>query len=134
MKKNIQPLLAENDYSEAMYAFAELSDELLSMAESGEVFNEKQYSVKYLLIVIGCGLFIPLIIAFFMMKRKLAKMKTAVKNDYAASYIKPGSKNLAVSRDIFLYSHITKTEKPKSDSGTHKSSSGRTHGGGGGKF
>ena len=61
-------------------------------------------------------------------------MKTAVENDYAANYVKPGSKQLTMSRDIFLYSHITKTEKPKNNSGSHNSSSGRTHGGGGGSF
>jgi len=69
-----------------------------------------------------------------MMNGKLSKMKTAVENDYAADYEKPGSKRLTVSRDMFLYSRVTKTEKPKNDSGSHKSSSGRTHGGGGGSF
>ena len=75
-----------------------------------------------------------MLIAFWMMKKKLKKMKTAVENDYAANYMKPGSMNLTMSRDLFLYSRITKTEKPKGDSGTHTSSSGRTHGGRGGSF
>ena len=61
-------------------------------------------------------------------------MKTAVENDYAANYMKPGSMNLTMSRDLFLYSRITKTEKPKGGSDTHTSSSGRTHGGRGGSF
>ena len=65
---------------------------------------------------------------------KLAKMKTAVENNYAANYVKNGSKRLDFSRDIFLYSNITKTERPKNNSGSHQSSSGRTHGGGGGSF
>ena len=55
-------------------------------------------------------------------------------NDYAANYVKPGSMNISVSRDLFLYSRITKTERPKESSGTHTSSSGRTHGGRGGSF
>ena len=66
--------------------------------------------------------------------KKLKKMKTAEENDYAANYVKPGSMKLSVSRDLFLYSRITKTERPKSSSGTHTSSSGRTHGGRGGSF
>ena len=134
LKNNIQPYLAEDEYYIAMDTFANCADELLEMAENGEPFNKKQYDMKYLLIVIGCALLLPLIIAYFMMQSKLAKMKTAVENDYAANYIKPGSKRLDVSRDIFLYSRITKTEKPKNNSGSHKSSSGRTHGGGGGSF
>lgn len=134
LKKNVQPHLADDNYYLAMNTFADIADELLHMAEKGEPFNKKQYDIKYLLIVIGCALLLPLIIAWLMMQSKLAKMKTAVENDYAANYIKPGSKQLTMSRDIFLYSHITKTEKPKNDSGSHKSSSGRTHGGGGGNF
>ena len=45
-----------------------------------------------------------------------------------------GSMNMAVSRDMFLYSKTIRTEKAKSNSGTHTSSSGRTHGGSGGSF
>lgn len=135
LKKNIEPYLAEDNYYLAMDKFADLADELLTMAENGEPFNKKQYDTKYLLMVVGGALLIPLIIAYCMMNSKLSKMKTAVSNDYAANYIKPGSKVLNMSRDIFLYSHITKKEKPKNNSsGTHKSSSGRTHGGGGGSF
>lgn len=134
LKKNVEPHLADDNYYMAMDTFADIADELLEMAENGKPFNKKQYDMKYLLIVIGCALLLPLIIAYFMMQKKLSKMKTAVENDYAANYIKPGSKQLTMSRDIFLYSHITKTEKPKNNSGSHKSSSGRTHGGGGGSF
>jgi len=134
LKKNIQPHLEDDNYYLAMDTFADLADELLSMAANGKPFNKKQYSTTYMLIVIGAAILIPLLIAFIMMKGKLAKMKTAVENDYAANYVKPGSKRINISRDIFLYSSITKTEKPKDDSDKHKSSSGRTHGGGGGSF
>lgn len=134
LKKNIQPLLADNNYYLAMDTFANLADELLAMAKNGKPFNKKQYDTTYLLIVIGCALLVPLLIAYLMMNAKLQKMKTAVENDYAANYIKPGSKKLSVSRDIFLYSNITRTEKQKDDSESHKSSSGRTHGGSGGSF
>lgn len=69
-----------------------------------------------------------------LMHKKLCAMKTAVKEDYAGNYMKPNSMNLDFSRDIFLYSTVTKTEKTKSDSGSHTSSSGRSHGGRGGSF
>ena len=64
----------------------------------------------------------------------MSQMKTAVENDYASDYVKKGSKNIRFSRDIFLYSHIDKRAKPKEQSSSHVSSSGKTHGGGGGKF
>jgi len=63
LKKNIQPYLAEDDYYLAMDTFADLADELLEMAANGEPFNEKQRSATYVLIVIGCALLLPLIIA-----------------------------------------------------------------------
>lgn len=134
LESKVVPHLLKNDYYEAFEEYIETSEELLEMAESGNPYNEKQYSIKYLIGVIVACLLAPLLIAFLMMKKKLKKMKTAVSNDYATSYMKPGSMKIAVSRDLFLYSQITKTERPKSSSGTHTSSSGRTHGGRGGSF
>lgn len=134
LKKNIEEQLVNDNYYLAMDVFANLCDELLEMAANGEPYNKKQLDMTYILMVIGGALLIPFIIAKMMTNSKLAKMKTAVENDYAANYVKNGSKRLDFSRDIFLYSHITKTERPKNDSGSHKSSSGRTHGGGGGSF
>ena len=134
LESKVVPHLSENDYYEAFEEYIETTDELLQMAKDGKPYNEKQYSMKYLFGVIIVCLIAPLLIAFWMMKRKLKKMKTAVENDYAANYIKPGSMRIDTSRDLFLYSRITKTERPKSSSGTHTSSSGRTHGGRGGSF
>lgn len=134
LEKKILPYLKENDFYSAFKAYAEYSDELLEMAAQGEPFNKKQYDMTYLLGVIGGALILPLLIAFVFMKRKLAKMKTAVEQNYAANYIKPGSMNLECSQDLFLYSTVTKTEKPKSSSGSHTSSSGESHGGRGGNY
>ena len=57
----------------------------------------------------------------------------------ASDYVRPGSMNVAYANDVFLYSHVNRTAKPKDNdssggSATHTSSSGTTHGGGGGKF
>ena len=134
LESKVVPYLSENDYYEAFEAYIETAEELLQMASEGNPYNEKQYSTKYLIGVILVCLLAPLLFAFLMMQKKLKKMRTAVENDYAANYIKPGSMRIDTSRDLFLYSRITKTEKPKSSSGTHTSSSGRTHGGSGGSF
>lgn len=134
LKKNIEEQLSNDNYYLAMDVFADLADELLEMAANGEPYNKKQISMTYLLIVIVGALLIPFIIAKIATGSKLAKMKTAVENNYAANYMKNDSKRLDFSRDIYLYSNITKTERPKNDSGSHRSSSGRTHGGGGGSF
>ena len=134
LESKVVPYLSENDYYEAFRVYIETTDELLQMAKDGKPYNEKQYSTKYLIGVIIAALLIPLLVAYLMMNRKLKKMKTAEENDYASNYVKPGSMKLSVSRDLFLFSRITKTEKAKSGSGTHTSSSGRTHGGRGGSF
>lgn len=130
----ILPSLKEGDYYTAMKLFAEHCEELLKMAEQGKPFNEKQQSAGYIFCVVGCALVVPLLVAYFMTKKKTKQMKTAVENDYAANYMKPGSMNLSMSRDIFMYSTVTKTEKAKSSSGGHTSSSGEHHGGKGGSF
>lgn len=134
LESKVVPCLSEDDYCGAFEIYIKTADELLEMATDGKPFNEKQYSVKYLIFVIVAALLLPLLAAFIMMNKKLKKMKTAVENDYAANYIKPGSMRINVSRDLFLYSKTTKTEKAKSSSETHTSSSGRTHGGRGGSF
>ena len=61
-------------------------------------------------------------------------MKTAVRQEDAADYKKPGSFQMKYARDLFLYSTVTKTEKPKASSGSHTSSSGESHGGRGGSY
>ena len=134
LESKVLPYLEDDNYYKAFSVYIETADELLSMAKDGTPYNEKNLSTKYIVGVVLVCLLTPLLLGFIMMKKKLKKMKTAVENDYAANYIKPGSMRIDTSRDLFLYSRITKTERPKSSSGTHTSSSGRTHGGRGGSF
>ncbi len=134
LKSNIQPHLANDDYYLAMDTYISIAEELLQMAEDGAVFNENETETSDVLMVVGGAALIPLLVAFIMMKGKLSHMKTAVQNDYAANYVKPGTKQLTQSRDMFIYSSVTKTPRAKSNSESHRSSSGRSHGGGGGSF
>ena len=51
--------------------------------------------------------------------------------------MKPGSFQLQMCQDVFLYSNVDQRMKPDDDSsggGSHISSSGRSHGGGGGSY
>ena len=136
MEEQFLPYLKEDDYYAALSAYVDCADELLNMAAQGEPYNKPQRSMTYILCVIAGAILLPLIVAYFAMKSKLAKMKTAVKQDYAGNYMKPGSFHLDFSQDIFLYSTVSKTEKPDDDSSssTHTSSSGETHGGRGGSY
>ena len=80
-------------------------------------------------------------IARFIVKGMENQLETVRSALAAISYIKENSLSVTRSKDQFLYSTVNKTAKPKetsSSSGggssTHTSSSGRTHGGTGGKF
>lgn len=135
LEKKIVPYLKKDNYYAAVKSYADHTEELLEMAAEGKPFNKRQHSTKYILCVAAGALFLPLILAYFMMHKRLCAMKTAVKEDYAGNYMKPNSMNLDFSRDIFLYGTVTKTEKAKSDSSSsHTSSSGRSHSGRGGSF
>lgn len=63
-------------------------------------------------------------------------MNTRRKQSSAGDYLKRDSYHLRVHRDMFLYSRVSKRPRPKDNSGSsvHRSSSGRSHGGGGGRF
>jgi uncharacterized protein len=87
----------------------------------------------WILISAGVGLVIALITVGIMK----GKLKTVRRQPAAGNYVRKGSMNITESSDLFLYSKVNRTAKPKnngSGSSTHTSSSGRTHGGGGGKF
>lgn len=132
LKREAEPYLRADDYYGAVSAYREAAGEILLLAESGTVYEETDWT--YVAVIIGGAIAVTFLIAFVMMGIQLAKMNTAVSDNYAKNYVKEGSYHLDMARDIFLYSHITKVKKETSNSSTHRSSSGRTHGGGGGSF
>lgn len=101
LEKKVVPFLKEDNYYAAVKSYAEHTEELLEMAAEGKPFNKRQHSMKYILCVVVGALLFPLILAYFMMHKKLCAMKTAVKEDYASNYMKPGSMSLDFSRNIF---------------------------------
>lgn len=96
-------------------------------------------------------LIISLILGFLFAGIPMSKMKRQMKpvmlKAQANDYLKPGSQKITKSRDAFLYNTITRVPKPKQNSGgrgghgggsfgggVHMGSSGRSHGGMGGRF
>ena len=100
------------------------------------------FSVKWLVISVVIGI----VIAFLYTNFLKSQLKTVKSKPSASDYVIPGSFTLTGQRDVFLYRNIKKTPKPKNNSGsrggssfgggssTHRSSSGRTHGGSRGSF
>ena len=68
------------------------------------------------------------------------KLKTIRRRTEAQNYVRRGSLNMYRHHDVFRYSNVTRTPRPKDDehrsggSTMHTSSSGRSHGGGGRHF
>lgn len=68
-----------------------------------------------------------------------SRMNTAKKQQSASDYLKEGSFQLRQCSDMYLYSRVTKTPRPKNNSSgggssVHRSSGGISHGGRGGRF
>lgn len=138
MSDQFLPYLSDGDYAQAFSAFADLCDEFITQANTGDPYDYHNLpkapfkSGRNLIIALVIG-FVVALIATGSMKRKLKSVQQQVKAD---DYVTPGSLQLTNSRDLFLYTHVDRREKPQSSGGssTHTSSSGTSHGGGGGKF
>ena len=131
------PYLSEGEYAQAFLEFANLCDGFLAQAETGDPYDyhnlpEEPFDPLWSLFLAAIFGLIVAAIAIAYMKAQLKSVRQQVKAD---EYVSAGSLQLTHSRDLYLYSQISRREKPKDGgSSTHRSSSGRSHGGGGGKF
>lgn len=143
MSDNFLDDLSDGEYAAAFTAFAGLCDDFITQARSGEPYDAGHLPkppfrfVINFFITFGIGFLIALI-AVSTMKGRLKAVRC---QSAADCYVKSGSLQITRSNDLFLYRHIDRRERPKDNvsssiggSSTHTSSSGRTHGGGGGKF
>ena len=139
IEENMVPYLSDGEYIEAFSAYADICDTFITMAKSGNPFDaddlpKEPFPVLRNLIV--C-LVIGIIAGWIVVSKMKAELITVRHQTGAAVYTRQGSMNVTGSKDIFLYRTVSKTEKSDSNSaksGTHKTSSGTTVGGGGGKF
>ncbi len=118
--------LSSGDYFEAFNAFADECEYIIKY--------DKRLSPGWILAALAFGLVTAVIVISSMCKKhKNVKSQRAANN-----YILRNSFNLKRSRDVFLYSTVTRRVKPQNDSsgssGRSRSSSGRSHGGRSGKF
>lgn len=129
--------LTNENYARAFDIFAEKCDEFITQARSGDPYDthnlpKEPFNILVNLIV---ALVIGLVVALIATGIMRSKLKSVRSRHEAADYVRPGSMKVTESRDLFLYRQVHKTPKPKDGgSSTHIGSSGRSHGGGGGKF
>ena len=136
------PALGEGSYEEAFTCFARLCDQFITQARTDAPYDigalpkmPFQAGVN-----LGGSLLAGLFAAGIITLAMRCSMKSVRSQPAAAAYVKRGSMHVTESRDLFLYSHIDRKVRQKESSAshggsrTHTSSSGRTHGGRGGKF
>lgn len=135
----IKTYLKKEKYSKAFEVYADLCDKFITQAKTGEAYDKKNLPKKpfsivlEILISVGIGVAIGFVVGGFMK----SQLKTVKKKAQATDYVDKDSLNITNSNEMFIFSRINRTAKPKegnSGSSTHQSSSGSTHGGGGGKF
>lgn len=80
---------------------------------------------------------VAFIISFIVVSVLQKKMNTAVRKTQANDYLVPNSLNITAGNDFYITSNIVRVPKQTNNTksgGSHVSSGGRAHGGGGGRF
>ncbi len=131
------PDMKNGDYIKSFNTFADLCDKFIAKAKTDKPYDKGNLPKDPLsLMWIPGSLVIGFLIALCITEFMRAQLKSVNKKTEANDYLKEGSLNIKKSNDIFLFSTISRTAKQKNKSGssTHFGSSGRSHGGQGGKF
>ena len=117
----IFPSVKNGQYFEACEIFIDECDYRISGEVNGYPFD----AAKNLLISLVIGLVIALISTGIMR----AGLKSVRKQNFASNYVKEGSFNLTLSRDLFLYRTISRERKSSSSGSSSASGSSRNVGG-----
>lgn len=142
IKEEIKPYLSDDDYFDACDEFLNITKNFVKAYKDGTPYdtdNPYNEEIDYVILEV-IALVIAFVIALISVGIMRLRMNTAKPKGTAMEYIKKGSFKLTSEKDIFMYSTVTKTAKPKDNdnsaggSTTHVSSSGSEHGGGGGSF
>ncbi len=150
LEDRVIPLMSEGDYYRAFsnYSYGcqtyiryyespssvEENDVWLSYLDQS--FDEEFHAAGKLLAAAAVGIVLAFI-TVSVMKSKLISVRS---RDEAGDYVRKDSFHLTKSHDIFLYHTVTKVRRDtdsgsgRSGGGSHRSSSGRSHGGRSGKF
>ena len=142
IKEEIKPYLSDGDYFNACDEFLNITKDFVKAYKDGTPYdtdNPYNEEIDYVILEV-IALVIAVVVALISVGIMRLRMNTAKPKGTAMEYIKKGSFKLTSEKDIFMYSTVTKTAKPKDNdnsaggSTTHVSSSGSEHGGGGGSF
>lgn len=128
LESSILTCLQNDDFDGSAYAYANKATEILESYEAG--IDTETLKTGIVISVIA-GAIIGLIVVLVLR----AKMNNAKPQKTAGHYIRDGSFNLTVCRDMYLYSTVRRVARPKNNgSNSGGRSGGRSHGGRGGRF
>lgn len=135
----IKSYLKDKEYQKAFEVYADLCDKFITQAKTNKPFDKNNLPKNPFSIAIEIliSVAIGVAIAFAVGGMMKSQLKTVKNKALATDYVDKDSLNITNSNEMFIFSRISRTAKPKeenSGSSTHQSSSGTTHGGGGGKF
>ena len=131
IEDEIIPFLSVGEYYGAFSTFGMMCEQYVKEARttSGVVNAINPFTLFLGSLVLGA------ILACIPLMSMRMQMKSVNARYEASDYILRDRTMITRSRDAFLYRNVTRQKKPESNSSTtHKSSSGRSHGGRGGKF
>ena len=114
--------LSDGNYADAFGKFADQADYYLNGYLNGFPFNVTK-SLKTSLII---GVIVGVITALVLK----GQLKSVRKQNQANNYVRPGSMQLTVHNDFFLYRNVTRTKKSSSNGSKGSSGSSRSVGGG----
>lgn len=136
--------LGDGKYEKAFTIYAELCDDFITQARAGKPYDTKnlpkeKLSPLWLFVCLGLGF----VFAYTMAEQKKRSLTTVSLQSGALNYAAAGSLALCENADRFVDKNVTyrvlvrenkASERHSGGSSTHTGSSGRSHGGGGGKF
>ena len=139
--EKIVPYMSDGDWYGAFNAFADRAEYYYKLARDGEPYDVNTREPMKASTIILISLVVGLVVGYISVSAMKGQLKSVQPNNRASAYIVDGSMQLARQNDLFLYRNVARVAKPKDTgssrsggSSTHRSSSGRSHGGGGGKF
>lgn len=142
--EQVLPSLGEGDFFKAFSKFSDLTDRFLEQAKNdapyvAETLPKPEISPKERAVRILISAAISVLLALIPLALLASAHKSIRSQTHADTYVRDESFQVTGGNDLFMYSRESRTKRETSSSsggtsGTHTSSSGRTHGGSSGKF
>jgi len=133
LESEVGGFLSANDPVGAFYAFLNTWEAFLVLDADGRSYN---FFYRWNAVLVIIGWVFAALLGFLIVQNWKTQMNTAIPQKQADPYIIPGSLTFTGKKDGFLYTKTAKTPRASSSSGgmgSHLSSSGRSHGGRGGR-